>query len=406
MKTKLPHRSGDEPSPPLSRGGDSLSPQGGWQWVALGDVCDPDTGTCDPGKHPEATFRYVDISSVDNRRKVITGARPLLGKEAPSRARQVIHTNDVLVATTRPNLNAVALVSPELDSEICSTGFCVLRSNGKIDPEYLFAFVQAETFVRGLSELVKGALYPAVTDGEVRAQKLPLPPLPDQRRIAARLRDQLAEVAQARAAVQAQSDTFDTLSHAVLRASLTNGNTQPLRFADCLCEVTEGIGDNWRNYPVLGATRAGLAPAKEGVGKNPGRYKPVRPGTIFYNPMRILLGSIAMLDDDDTPGITSPDYVAMTAVEGRLSARWFYHWFRSRYGAEFIKSMTRGAVRERLMFKRLAPASLPVPDFQHQQAAAAQFAEIKKAKAKLAEQQESLDHLPAALLREAFAGRI
>jgi type I restriction enzyme S subunit len=159
----------------------------------------------------------VDISSVDNQRKVITEARPLPGKAAPSRARQVIRTNDVLVATTRPNLNAVALVPPDLDNQITSTGFCVLRSNGEIEPEYLFAFVRTPAFVRSLSDLVKGALYPAVTDGQVRAQRLPLPPLPDQRRVAARLREQLSAVAEARAAVQAQSQAFDTLTAALLR---------------------------------------------------------------------------------------------------------------------------------------------------------------------------------------------
>ncbi len=111
--------------------------------------------------------------------------------------------------------------------------------------------------------------------------------------------------------------------------------------------------------------------------------------------MRILLGSIAMLDEDDAPGITSPDYVVMIAIEGRLSARWFYHWFRSRYGSEFIRSMTRGAVRERLMFRRLAPATLVLPDWKRQQAAAGQFAE----------QLETLDRLPAALLRQAFNGK-
>lgn len=221
-----------------------------------------------------------------------------------------------------------------------------------------------------------------------------------------RLRDHLTAVAESRVAVQAQTETLDTLTHAVIRESLSNGKAQPSRFADCLHEVTQGIGDGWRGYPVLGATRAGLAPAKEGVGKSPGRYKPVHPGTIFYNPMRILLGSIAMLDEGDKPGITSPDYVVMTAVPGRLSARWFYHWFRSRYGAEFIKSMTRGAVRERLMFKRLAPTTLLLPEWKRQQAADTRLAAITQAKARLADKLAALDHLPAALLREAFAGRL
>lgn len=281
----------------------------------------------------------------------------------------------------------------------------ILPNREKFDPAFLhYALVRMRPeWMRFSSGNRKD---PNISKGVVAAMEVPMPEPSEQRRIAARLCEQLAAVAEASAAVQAQSEALDTLIHAVLRESLRNGSAKSARFTDCLHEVTEGIGDDWSKYPVLGATRSGLAPAKEAVGKNPGRYKPVRPGTIFYNPMRILLGSIAMLDKDDAPGITSPDYVVMKAVEGRLSARWFYHWFRSRYGAEFIKSMTRGAVRERLMFKRLAPASLAVPDFKRQQAAAVQFAEIKKAKAKLAEKQDALDHLTPALLREAFAGRI
>jgi len=65
-------------------------------------------------------------------------------------------------------------------------------------------------------------------------------------------------------------------------------------------------------------TRSGLAPARERPGKHAERYKPVTAGTVFYNPMRILIGSIAFVDDDDEPGIMSPDYVVlklMPAVE-------------------------------------------------------------------------------------------
>ncbi len=270
--------------------------------------------------------------------------------------------------------------------------FVSLQFGSPYGKAYFFAHAKQTT---GIATINRGVL-----------NRFPLlsPPLTEQRQIAQRLREQLAAVAQARAAVQAQTETLDTLIHAVLRESLSNRRTQPVRFADCLHEVTAGIGDDWRNYPVLGATREGLAPAKEPVGKNPGRYKPVRQGTIFYNPMRILLGSIAMLAEADETGITSPDYVVMTAIEGRLNARWFYHWFRSRYGAEFIKSMTRGAVRERLMFRRLAPARIVLPDLRRQEIAADQFAEIKRAKARLTEKLIALEHVPAALLREAFSG--
>ena len=38
----------------------------------------------------------------------------------------------------------------------------------------------------------------------------------------------------------------------------------------CADEVKEGVGESWSEYSVLGATRDGLAPAKEERGKEPG----------------------------------------------------------------------------------------------------------------------------------------
>jgi type I restriction enzyme S subunit len=212
----------------------------------------------------------------------------------------------------------------------------------------------------------------------------------------------MAEVDGARAAVQTQLDSAQLFIQAVLRKSLNGLGCVTVPVPDCLQEVTQGIGERWSEFPVLGATRAGLAPAKEGVGKNPGRYKPVVPGTMFYNPMRILLGSIAMLDDGDASGITSPDYVVMRGVEGRLHPVWFYHWFRSRYGAEFILSLTRGAVRERLLFNRLAKASLTIPAWPTQLRAVEQFRELKIFRQAATARLETIALLPTALLRQAF----
>ena len=145
-----------------------------WRLVPLDDLCERKIGIRDPRAHPNEPFVYVDISSVDNRRKQIVNPQRVPGQNASSRARQIIAERDVLVATTRPNLNAVALVPRELQGQIASTGFCVLRARKDLDPEYLFGFVQSPDFVRKLSELVKGALYPAVTEMHVRAQKIPL----------------------------------------------------------------------------------------------------------------------------------------------------------------------------------------------------------------------------------------
>ena len=193
----------------------------GWRWVKLGEVCDKQTGVRDPRRDPEVPFRYVDITSVNNIQKCITEGRTILGKDAPSRARQVIRDNDIIVSTTRPNLNAVAQVPSELDDQICSTGFCVLRAGMDLLPDYLFAFVRHESFIKSLTDFVKGALYPAVTDGQVKAQPIPIPPLPEQKRIMAILNRQMAAVERARTAEEAQLDEIKALPAALLRRAFT-----------------------------------------------------------------------------------------------------------------------------------------------------------------------------------------
>ncbi len=231
--------------------------------------------------------------------------------------------------------------------------------DGLLSQDYLWFAL--DVVVQRMLRDSAGSTFPNLPGDKLGAVQIPVPSLPTQRRIAAQLKSQLAEADRARTALQAQVAAADALVAATLRESLAHGGTCTFRIADCLDEVTQGIGPTWRQFPVLGATRGGLAPAKESVGKAPERYKPVRHGTIFYNPMRILLGSIAMVDEGDDPGITSPDYVVMTAMDGVLHPRWFYEWFRSDDGAAFVRSLTRGAVRERLLFKRLAPAGIRLP---------------------------------------------
>jgi len=156
----------------------------GWSRSRIGDVVEDRIEQGLPGGNRE--FTYVDISAVDNRRKEIVQPKVLPTASAPSRARQQVKRDDVLVSTTRPNLNAVALVPPQLDGAIASTGFAVLRPV-LLEPRWLFSVVQSEDFVTKMSALVKGSLYPAIRPGHVRDYVMPVPPLAEQERITSKL---------------------------------------------------------------------------------------------------------------------------------------------------------------------------------------------------------------------------
>ncbi len=154
-----------------------------WPQVEIERLCLP-TFQRDPRQKPEESFVYIDISSIDKDLKTIVQPQYLLGSEAPSRARKVIRTGDILVSTVRPNLNTVALVPKQFDWQIASTGFCVLRTNPDLlNNHYLFYRTLKSDFVEYLTAGMRGANYPAVTDGVVKEVLVPLPPPSEQRRI-------------------------------------------------------------------------------------------------------------------------------------------------------------------------------------------------------------------------------
>lgn len=134
---------------------------------------------------PDIEFKYIDIASVDRDRKAVSAWSKLKAAEAPSRARQIVRTADILVSTVRPNLNAVAMVPADLDRAIASTGFCVLRCDAEvIEPRYLFHWVRSPQFVASMTREATGASYPAVSDKIVKRSLLPLPEIAEQRRLA------------------------------------------------------------------------------------------------------------------------------------------------------------------------------------------------------------------------------
>ncbi|MGB9118971.1 restriction endonuclease subunit S [Bradyrhizobium sp.] len=151
----------------------------------IGDFVDP-VRTWNPATTPDSTFNYVDLSAVDQIDKQIRYSVPVRGSEAPSRARQLICKGDILVSTVRPNLNGVATVTDAFDGATASTGFCVLRPrNEKLSSNYLMHWVRTQQFIDRMVREATGASYPAVSDRIIKASPIPLPPLEEQRRIAA-----------------------------------------------------------------------------------------------------------------------------------------------------------------------------------------------------------------------------
>jgi len=96
-----------------------------------------------PKNKPDEEFQYIDISNVNTSTGDIN-IQLLKGHQAPSRARKIVRENEIIISTVRPNRNAVAIITRELDNQICSTGFAVIKTE-KINHWFLFAYLKTKS---------------------------------------------------------------------------------------------------------------------------------------------------------------------------------------------------------------------------------------------------------------------
>lgn len=214
----------------------------GWSKSRIGDLIESRIEKGLPEGQSE--FTYIDISSVDNRLKKIVAAKTLPINKAPSRARQQVKYNDVIVSTTRPNLNAVALLPTKMHGAIASTGFAVLRPI-LIDPRWLYSVVQSEDFVAEMCAMVKGVLYPAIRPSHVHDYVMPVPPLAEQKRITRKLAKLLKRTQSVSLILESLSALIQQYRVSVLEAACTG------RLVPTEAEIAHKEGRNFEPASAL-----------------------------------------------------------------------------------------------------------------------------------------------------------
>jgi type I restriction enzyme S subunit len=188
----------------------------GWTNAKLGDFTLERVEQGEPGAF---AVSYIDIGSIDRDLKRVGPTEKVTGANAPTRARQWVKPGDVLVSLTRPNLNAVAIVPPDLDGAVASTGFDVLRSEGVL-PEWIFNRVRSQVFVSDVCEGVQGVVYPAIRPADVRRHDLPIPPAQEQQRIVEAIDSYLTRLDDAVANLDRVQITLKAYRASVLKAAV------------------------------------------------------------------------------------------------------------------------------------------------------------------------------------------
>jgi type I restriction enzyme S subunit len=131
---------------------------------------------------PTQDLLYVDISRVDSSKGILHKEEVTFGA-APSRARRIVRSGDVIISTVRTYLRAIAAIRYAEENLIVSTGFAVIRPREQIDGTFVAYALRASYFVdRIVSESV-GVSFPAINAGEIGCLPVVIPPKQEQHAI-------------------------------------------------------------------------------------------------------------------------------------------------------------------------------------------------------------------------------
>ena len=151
-------------------------------YTSLLDCVEAVRADFDPGKHPDASFRYVELADIGASTGIICSASEIKSEEAPSRARRALRQGDVVVSSVEGSLEKVALVDREYEGALASTGFFQFRTR-TIYPEVFLVLSKSIVLQAQLKRECAGTILTAVPNESLKRILVPILPVEIQEKI-------------------------------------------------------------------------------------------------------------------------------------------------------------------------------------------------------------------------------
>ncbi|MEA1051334.1 restriction endonuclease subunit S [Lamprobacter modestohalophilus] len=331
----------------------------------------------------DSPLRYIGMENVESwSGHLIDGnveVEGLAAKFAP---------NDVIFGKLRPYLAKTKKLS---FSGICSTEFIVFRTERAIEPDFLAYLLRSPDFVSYIDSSTYGSKMPRANPNFIANCPIVVPPIPEQRAIAACLDEKCAKIDEAVRIKEAQIALLSERRQILIQEAVTRGLNPGAPMKESGIDWIGQIPAHWERRKIKQLFRLVVEPAEKrnshellsiytDIGVRPRKeleergnkasttdgYWIVNKGDFIVNKLLAWMGAIGLSEYD---GVTSPAYDILRPRVS-LNGEYFHRLFRSKSFSLEIKRFSRGIMemRLRIYFDKLGILSVPCPPKHEQDA--------------------------------------
>lgn len=179
-----------------------------WQWVHLKDVSTHARKVINPSGTPEQRYNYLELERVLPGQWEDPGENWVLGRAIRSSCVE-FRPKQVLYSKLRPYLNKVVVTTT---SGIASGEFIpIAAKDAALEPSYLGWYLRCPQFVTYATSHTTGSRQPRVAKNALWSASVPLPSIPEQRRIVAKIEalfDRIREAKRLRTGAQRDTEVL------------------------------------------------------------------------------------------------------------------------------------------------------------------------------------------------------
>lgn len=382
-----------------------------WPLVKLGDVA-----PAKPSKNAFSTNEEVWTLNLD---QIEADTGKVLEKTmAPvSEVGTSTHGFDerhVLYSKLRPYLNKVVL--PDGRGLATTELVPMLPDPLRLDRKYLAYYLRSRSFVDWVSSQVAGAKMPRVSMQLFWQHEIPLPPLPEQKRIAAILDKANAIRRKRQQAIQLADDFLRAVFLDMFGDPVTNPKGWEVR---PLSELVSKLGDGLHGTPEYDESGdyyfingnnldSGSIVINERVKRVGDKEFKKHKKELTKNTMLVsingTIGKVAFYQGEKV--VLGKSVCYFNVIPERISSMYLYHLIGSHYFLRYTSGIETGSTIKNVSLKSMRELPVPVPSADLQRRFEVLVKRIESKKAKLFAGHNSAGALFDSLSQNAFSGQL